>query len=481
MRTLTRLACAALLFAAVARAQLQESVNVHLVEVPVTVVDRDGQPVRGLTADSFELFDSGKKQTLASFDAIDFASYESVKSVSRLNPVARRNFLLLFDLSFTSPTSTAKAQAAARDFLARGAGRRDLIAIATVDADRGFRLLTAFTTDRNLLNAAIADPRSFRGTDPLQIAGSAIVDVAAMSRSGEMPQGRVDEGAIMFQEVMKQQERLDDQFMRTKIIRQFDALGELAKTLRAVPGRKQIIMFSDGFEPRLVRGRDAGSTPEQQEELDQILNGELWRTDPDARYGTSDSQSAIRRMAHEFRAADVVLHAIDTKGVRVNNDLAHGAKLNSNEALHLLANPTGGAVFQNSNDLGDDLKRMLRAQEVVYVLAFRAAAAKAGTFHELKVRLAQPIAGARVFHRAGYYELGAPTAIERSLTNAEIVLNDIPQSDVHVDALAAAFPTSEVNAQVPVILEIDGASLLRGASSSTALADVFIYAFDDDG
>src|SRR5205085_3983650 len=336
MRTLTRLACAALLFAAVARAQLQESVNVHLVEVPVTVVDRDGRPVRGLTADFFELFDSGKKQTLASFDAIDFASYESVKSVSRLNPVARRNFLLLFDLSFTSPTSTAKAQLAARDFLARGAGRRDLIAIATVDADRGFRLLTAFTTDRNLLNAAIADPRSFRGTDPLQIAGSAIVDVAAMSRSGEMPQGRVDEGAIMFQEVMKQQERLDDQFMRTKIIRQFDALGELAKTLRAVPGRKQIIMFSDGFEPRLVRGRDAGSSSEQQEELDQILNGELWRTDPDARYGTSDSQSAIRRMAHEFRAADVVLHAIDTKGVRVNNDLAHGAKLNSNEALHLI-------------------------------------------------------------------------------------------------------------------------------------------------
>src|SRR5205085_9152941 len=92
-----------------------------------------------------------------------------------------------------------------------------------------------------------------------------------------------------------------------------------------------------------------------------------------------------------------------------------------------------------------------------------------------------PIAGARVFHRAGYYELGAPTAIERSLTNAEIVLNDIPQSDVHVEALAAAFPTSEMNAQVPVILEIDGASLLRGASSNNALADVFIYAFDDDG
>ncbi|MEA2570121.1 MAG: hypothetical protein QOI24_2122 [Acidobacteriota bacterium] len=481
MPPLARIACVALLMAGAARGQLQESVNVHVVEVPVTVVDRDGNPVRGLTEANFELLDGGHRQAVTAFDAIDFASFESVKSLSRLNPVARRNFLLLFDLSYTSPTSIAKAQNAARDFLVRGAGRRDLIGVATVDADRGFRMLTAFTTDRNLLNAAIADPRSFRGNDPLQIAGTPVVDMAAMSRPGEMPSGRVDEGAIMFQEMLKQQQRLDDQFMRTRILRQFGALAELAKTLRAVPGRKQIIMFSDGFDPRLVRGREAGSTAEQREELEQILTGELWRTDPDARFGTSDTQTALQRMAHEFRAADVVLHAIDTKGVRVNNDLSHGAQINSNEALFLVANPTGGAVFQNSNDLDDDLHRMLRAQEVVYVLAFRAAAEKPGTFHELKVRLLDAPRGTRVFHRAGYYEAGTQTALERSLTNAEIVLNDIAQTEVHVDALAAAFPTTGVQSQVPVVLEIDGPSLLEGANAKTALADVFIYAFDDDG
>jgi VWFA-related protein len=481
MPPLARLACAALLAAVSAAAQMQESVNVHVVEVPVTVVDRDGQPVRGLTPANFELLDGGKKQAIASFDAIDFASYESLSSVSRLNPVARRNFLLLFDLSFSSPASIAKAQLAARDFIARGAARRDLIGVATVDADRGFRLLTAFTTDRNLLTAAVADPRSFRGTDPLQIAGTPIVDMIGMTNPGEMPSGRIDEGAMMFKEMMKAQERLDDQFMRTRILRQFGALGELAKTLRALPGRKQIIMFSEGFDPRLVRGRDAGTTPEEREELEQIINGEVWRTDPDARYGTSDAHDALRRMAHEFRAADVVLHAIDTKGVRVNNDLVHGARLNSNDALFLLANPTGGAVFQNSNNVGDDLQRMLKAQEAVYVLSFRAPAEKAGTFHELKVRLVDAPRGSRVFHRAGYYESGPQSPLERSLTNAEIILNDIPQSEIHVDALVAAFPTTDVRSQVPVVLEIDGPSLLRGLTSSVAIADVFVYAFDDEG
>ena len=42
MPRLARFAFAALLFAGAARGQLQESVNVHVVEVPVTVVDRDG-------------------------------------------------------------------------------------------------------------------------------------------------------------------------------------------------------------------------------------------------------------------------------------------------------------------------------------------------------------------------------------------------------------------------------------------------------
>jgi VWFA-related protein len=482
MPTLARLAVAAALFAAPALAQLQETVNVHLVEVPVTVVGRDGEPVRGLTAANFEIIDGGRKRPLASFDAVDFAAAEGAKAVSPLNPVARRNFLLLFDLSFSAPTSIAKAQQAARDFLVRGAGQRDLVAVGSVDADRGFRLLTSFTTDRNLLNAAITDPRSFRANDPLQIGGTPAIDLTTASRPGDTASAH-DEAAATFNEMMLQQSRLDDEFMRARIVRQMDALGELARTLRSIAGRKQIIMFSEGFDPRLARGRDASAGDEQQKELDQIVAGTPWRTDPDARFGTIATLDAIKRMGKEFRAADVVLHSIDIKGVRVNNDVRRGAQLSSNEALFLVANPTGGEVFHNSNDLGDDLRRMLRAQEVVYVLSFNARSSAPGTFHDLRVRLVDGPRGARVFHRAGYYELGSENAAERSLTNAEIVLNDIPQSEVHIDALAAAFPTSGARSQVPVVLEINGADLLQQlpANSPTATADIYIYAFDDDG
>jgi len=136
-------------------------------------------------------------------------------------------------------------------------------------------------------------------------------------------------------------------------------------------------------------------------------------------------------------------------------------------------------VFHNSNDLSRDLDRMLRQQEVVYVLGFQAPTTKQGQFHALKVRV-DGAPGARVFHRAGYYEAGAENDLERTLSNAEIVLNDIPQNDVRVAALAAPFPTTG-NAQVPVILEINGDDLAAGAKSNRITADIYIYAFDDQG
>src|ERR1700760_2226984 len=160
MRWPGRVAFFFLLATSAVYAQVKETIDVHLVEVPVTVIDRAGNPIRGLKAANFELFDRGAKRPISNFDAIDLAS-EEARVTSPLNPSARRSWILLFDLSFSSPMGRAKAQEAARNFIARGMGRRDLAAIATIDVERGFRMLTSLTTDRNLLGAAIANPNSF--------------------------------------------------------------------------------------------------------------------------------------------------------------------------------------------------------------------------------------------------------------------------------------------------------------------------------
>jgi hypothetical protein len=183
-------------------------------------------------------------------------------------------------------------------------------------------------------------------------------------------------------------------------------------------------------------------------------------------------------MADAFRAADVVLHAID-----VQDTTAAGAAINANASLFLLARPAGGEVFPLSSELRADFARVLRQQEVTYVLGFHASEYTSGVLHNVSVRLLNAPDGARVVQGAGYFERGRETPIERALNNAQIILNDIPQRDLRLNVLAAAFPPSASGklAQVPVIIDINGSDLIRETSSTIGGADVFVYAFDNNG
>jgi VWFA-related protein len=456
----------------------KETITVNFVEVPVNVTDRSGNPIRGLKAANFEVIDDGKPRQITGFDAVDFSSKESVEGSSPVSPAARHNFLLLFDLSFSSPNSVKRAQEAARDFVTKLAARRDLIAVATVDVNHGFHLLTAFTTDRGLIGAAVSDLKSFRGFDPLRIAGAPFDPEVLATANEPAAGGRAgDEMA----DIAAGLDRQHDAYNRDNIERQVNMIAEIAQTLRAVKGQKHVVLLSDGFDPRLVQGRDAGSSEQQTKETLAVERGEIWNVQNDNRYGSSESMSLVNRMAAIAKKSDVILDAIDTHGLRSQLDARNGLAKTSNEGLHLLADVTGGTVFKNTNDLAVDFKRFLHTQEVVYVLGFNGSSSSPGKFHNLKVRLVD-VPGGRTTARTGYYEPGHGTEAERLLSTAEVIVNDVPQNAIHIDALTTAFPADSHAAQVPVILEINGADLLRATKDAKSLTvEVAIYAFDSDG
>jgi VWFA-related protein len=478
MRTISRFALA-LSFAAVAvYAQVKETVTVSVVEVPVTVVDRAGEPIRGLTAANFKILDDGKERPVTAFDTIDFASVESLKATSPMNPAARRNFMLLFDTAFSSPKSIERGQAAAREFISKMLQKRDRIAVASIDADKGFHMMTAFTTDRALVNAAIANPSTFRGNDPLQIAGTSLVVEQSQAATG----GKGSEAKEEFNDFARRSNRNEDQLSRQRIQRQINLLAGLSRTLQTISGQKNIVLLSEGFDPRLVEGRAAGISAEKVNDAAAVERGELWNVDSDNIYGSATAMSVMDKLSEMAKRSNVVLYAVDIKGLRGSMDTQEGHDLKSNEGLHLLANATGGAVFENTNSLAADFQKVIKHQEVSYVLAFNAPVSQPGKFHKLAVKLVDVPNGAHLSARSGYYEAGGENPAERSLSTAEIVVNDIPQSAIHVAELAAPFATSGPNAQVPVILEINGADLIAAAkNAATPTLEIFIYAFDEDG
>jgi VWFA-related protein len=454
----------------------QEKVTVSYVEVPVTVT-RAGAPVRNLTRANFELREDGQPRSISSFEAIDFTSAGLARAVSTLHPASHRNFLLLFDLSYSHPKSIARAQTSARDFIARTMGARDRVAIGAIDLDRGFRFLTAFTTDRVVLGAAVSDPRNFRAADPLQIGSGATLDIAA---GGAAPMGETAVALDNMPDIARLSDRLDDSARRTRIRRQLGALAIIARSLEKLAGKKHVVLLSEGFDPRLVTGRDATEVAEQFEEDEALTKGELWKVDSDKRFGSLDVQASLESMAEAFRRSDAVLHAVDIQGIRVQNDVRGGATFNSNAGLFLLSDATGGMVFRNSNDITADFDRLSRLHEVVYVLGFEAPVSQPGKYRELKVKLVN-VPDARVEHRGGYYEDGSDTAVERTLTTAEVIVNDIAQDDIAMTPLVTPFPTGRDRSLVPVILEIAGGDVARAARNGTATTEIFVYAFDAEG
>jgi len=501
------LAVALLVIGFAVRAQVAERLTVNLVEVPVNVIDRDGNPVRGLTAANFELTDEGKKQTVTAFDSIDFAAKESVSAISPLNPNARRSFMLLFDLGYSSPKSLLRARDAARTFVEKNVKPRDVVAVATLDRDRGFHLVTSFTPDRQLIAAAIDQPALFKSSDPLQIANASLEKILDESRPldlpGDVTKSSDDNGAkaaradarLNFSEAARDINRAavrqSEEYLRGKVQKQIETLSNLASMLSVIPGRKHVVLLSEGFDAKYVTGRDVHQGTSK--ENDDVLHGDAWKVDSDARFGTSAATKVLDDMAKLFRGSDVVLDAIDIQGVRVDNDIrTAGARtendiptssrsVNNSDGLSVLALPTGGMVFRNSNDLGTNFDRLMRGQNVVYVLGFQASSSKPGKFHSLNVRLVNAPPGARASFRSGYYETGNESVAQRALTNAEIVVSDIPQNGIAMRAMSGAFPGSGANAQVPVIVEMNGADLLAESNGGYPAFEIFIYAFDADG
>src|SRR5207244_6099768 len=105
----------------------------------------------------------------------------------------------------------------------------------------------------------------------------------------------------------------DRAYDRGRVQKQIVWLGELATMLRGLPGRKQVVFLSEGFDPTLVQGREGQQAKNDNEA---VIRGNLVQIDSDAVFGSSAQLTNLTRLEQAFRGSDVVLSAIDIRRVR---------------------------------------------------------------------------------------------------------------------------------------------------------------------
>jgi VWFA-related protein len=486
-----------------------EETSVVVVEVPVQVV-RDGKPVRGLTAEDFAVYDGRTERPIASFEVVDLAASAAPGAAPAQPPslAARRHFLLLFDLYFTSTKSLLASERAARQLLAEGLHPTDLVGVGFFSDVRGVIVPVPFTADRARVAGALdafhelldrkppkrgaaaaaaaavaAGDGAAAAPDPAARLGLTARDLASFA--GRIGSGKGDKGNPFMEllmdgyytegivEWMNQNTTTNREVGRGELEMFARSMETLARAMADVDGGKHLVFFSDGFSGQYLRGQ---RTPRPSG----FAGG-----GGDAAFADAAAWGDLNRMTEEFRRSGWVVHTVEAVGLVAEFD--QFGEFNwggiGSTGLNFMAKETGGNYFHRMNDLSAALERMLETSTVTYVLTFQVPEIKFdGAYHKLDVKLRGGRDGARIVHRAGYY---APRREleDRQLRKARAIdlLMGPERSDLVATALATPFRGPDGGGYVPVVVEVDASSLAPEVKDPTTALEFYGYAFDVAG
>jgi VWFA-related protein len=478
-------------------AQTSEHVSVVVVDVPVQVT-RKGQPVRGLTAADFQLFAGGKKVKIASFDVHDVSL--SVDEAAQAPgqpappPLPPRHFLLLFDLSFSDVGSLQRSQNAARQIVRDSIDPTDLVAVTTYSATTGARPLLNFTSDRAQILAAIDSMgvNQPTGVDPLNLTLVERQDAVQALRiddpvatdpkaTGIDMEAEAMEHLAAIQAMVGRQDRRDRSQQVGNLAHDFTKLARLLDSVRA---RKQVIYLSEGFENDLMTATEDQAA--QRDMSGQVEHGRIWEVDSDARFGDATRQNQLDGMIDELRRSDCVIHAVDIATIGAANIEGRAGSgrlsIGGNQGLSAMASGTGGSYQRSTNQIGQALRNVLLETQVTYLLSFNAGKLKQdGAFHKLKVKLTGAAKGAKVSHRPGFYAPtpdGATHPDQMRLALGQKLMAASEGGAIPTEVLAMPFAIDDASAMVPVLMEIDGKSLIGPTGAKQVGVQIFAYAVE---
>ena len=343
-------------------------ITTNLVQIDAVVTDKSGKRIVDLKPDEVEIYEDSQVRAITSFSYINLNSPsppptsldQKARAIGapmvprRLRPEqVRRTIALVVDdlgLSFESAYNVRKSL---KQFLDEQLQPDDLVAI--IRTSGGIGALQSFTTDKRQLYAAV-DKVKWNVTGRSEVSANPFMFSAGlMDRAEEGGRGATKKEEL---EIEKQVVRLRRDMFAVGTL---GALHYVIKGLQSLPGRKSVILFSDGIN--IPRGNDIGD--------DRIL----------------DVLSELTDFANR---ASVVLYAVDARGLQtlglsagdtttgftpeqVDDRLANrkNSLLETQQGLTLLAAETGGIAVLNSNDLSRGIKRILDDQQGYYLIGYR--------------------------------------------------------------------------------------------------------------
>jgi VWFA-related protein len=409
-------------------------VSTRLVVQTVSVTDKEGKPVEGLTVDDFVLAEDNLPQTISVFEfqKLDDSAPPRLPSAvdrrpvqppleARTTPVPpgysryqdRRLLALYFDMSTMGDAERYRALSAAETFIETQMKGPDLVAIITY-SNGAVRVRQDFTDERGRLQETLYS--LFSGED-------------------------LDDSSSDFGQNT-------GEFNIFNTDRQLSALQTAVNMLSLLNERKSLIYFAAGLN----------------------LNG-------------VDNQAQLRATLNAARRANVAFYPVDARGLVAMAPMGNASRPSpgglgiytgatamstlrglqrSQDALYTLAADTGGKALLDYNDLSLGIVQAQRANSSYYILGYYPTnTTKDGRLRRVKISLKNK--SANLSYREAYYgekEFGKFTASDKERQLEEALMLGDPITELTIAMELNYFQLNGSEYFVPIAVKIPGNELV---------------------
>jgi len=436
-------------------------VSTQLVVETVSVKDKKGNPIGGLTAKDFTVTENGVPQ------AISFCEHQELPETPSSAPAARsepedikvyyrlartrispetpgnirykdrRLLALYFDMTTMPPADQLRALTAAQKFIRTQMTSADRVSMLRYSGG-AVDVLQDFTNDHNRL---------------LSIIETLVVGEGQGYGESTDDASTPDTGAAFGQD--------DSEFNIFNTDRQLAALQTAAKMLGQLSEKKSLIYFASGLRLNGVNN---------QAQLHATIDAAI-------RAGVSFWPIDARGLVAQAPLGDA------TQGSPGNLGMYSGAAAlavttnfqQSQDTLYALAGDTGGKALLDYNDL---TRGIVQAQQTVssyYILGYYTSnAAQDGKFRRIKISLSANLS-ANLDYRQGYYAdklFSKFTAADKERQLEDALMLDDPITELTIAMEIDYFQLNRAEYFVPIIVKIPGRELAlakRGGAEHTLI------------
>ena len=468
----------AILFGSVVLAQQQQKqsddevvrVKSNLVNIDVIVKDKKGKYVADLKPEDFTVVENGVAQKIEFFDA-PLSRKEAKTATAAAAPetttpavppsAAAQNYVaLVLDSQTTDITNMKQVREGTAKYVREQITDNDVVALLSVT--NGLQMLQPFTQDKNKLIAALentdvnATSKNFEQKDIADNINAQRAILTAGAPDGNIQLNSPAAAKLMIaQTVLAQFIKLRTALSLQQARPVLAALAAICEGLRSIPGKKTVVLFSQGFVTPAVLDWQVQSTID----IANRANVAIYIIDSAGLRGGGTTSGSLVPSTPLAGVSGIVnqeqrIRAVG--GETVFDNVRQEGQSREYDILYRMSGDTGGRFLKGNNDIGQGLERINEEIHARYTIAYRSTNQNFdGTFRKVKIDVRRP--DTQVVSRSGYYaippeEIVLLSPADKKLLSGFAAAQANPELPVHVGL--SQFRLREGLYTVPLALEV---------------------------